>query len=43
MNKNKPQKKKERTLQPLKPKNPDTKGAPNDNDPQAQYENKDES
>ncbi len=28
---------------PLKPKHPDTKGAPDDNDPQAQYEDKDES
>ena len=28
---------------PLKPKNPDTKGAPNDQDPEAQYEDKDES
>ncbi len=28
---------------PLKPKHPDTKGAPNDQDPRAQYEDKDES
>ena len=28
---------------PLKPKHPDMKGAPNDNDPNAQYEDKDES
>jgi hypothetical protein len=31
------------THPPLKPKNPDTKGAPNDQDPHAQYEDKDES
>ena len=28
---------------PLKPKNPNTKGAPDDKDPSAQYEDKDES
>jgi hypothetical protein len=28
---------------PLKPKNPHTEGAPNDRDPNAQYEDKDES
>jgi hypothetical protein len=28
---------------PLKPKHPNTEGAPNDHDPNAQYEDKDES
>jgi hypothetical protein len=28
---------------PLKPKNPDTKGSPDNSDPEAQYEDKDES
>jgi hypothetical protein len=28
---------------PLKPKHPHTEGAPNDQDPKAQYEDKDES
>ena len=28
---------------PLKPKHPDTKGAPDNNDPNAQYEDKSES
>jgi hypothetical protein len=28
---------------PLKPKHPDTRGAPDDHDPNAQYEDKDES
>ena len=30
-------------LQPLKPKHPHTEGAPDDNDRNAQYEDKDES
>jgi hypothetical protein len=34
---------KKQSLQPLKPKNPHTEGAPNDNDRNAQYEDKDES
>jgi hypothetical protein len=39
----KPAKDKSAPQPPLKPKNPDTKGAPNDKDPEAQYEEKDES
>ena len=35
--------KKKAPPQPLKPKHPHTEGAPDDNDPNAQYENKDES
>ena len=40
-----PAKSKETSKQhpPLKPKNPNTKGAPDDKDPSAQYEDKDES
>ena len=30
-------------VQPLKPKHPNTEGAPDDKDPNAQYEDKDES
>jgi hypothetical protein len=41
---NKPESKpKKQQRPPLKPKHPHTEGAPNDNDPKAQYENKDES
>ena len=43
MNKNKPQNKKGRDLRPLKPKNPDITGAPDNNDPNARYEDKDQS
>jgi hypothetical protein len=34
---------KKETQPPLKPKHPHTEGAPDNNDPKAQYENKDES
>ena len=44
MSKDKKQpKKKDQPHPPLKPSHPDTQGAPDDNDPQAQYEDKDES
>ena len=45
MDNKKPKPKKEGNAShpPLKPKHPDTKGAPDDNDPNAQYEDKDES
>jgi hypothetical protein len=39
----KPADKKTSAPKPLKPKNPNTEGAPDDNDPKAQYEDKDES
>ncbi len=42
-NQNQNEEKKKTPPAPLKPKHPDTKGAPNDKDPQAQYEDKDES
>lgn len=42
-NKPKPEQKNVKPGGKLKPSQPDTKGAPNDKDPQAQYENKDES
>jgi hypothetical protein len=34
---------KKQPLKPLKPKHPHTEGAPDDKDPNAQYEDKDES
>lgn len=44
MNKNKTDARKKGTPHPpLKPKHPNTQNAPDDRDPQAQYENKDES
>jgi len=39
----KPPKKKESQHPPLKPKQPHTEGAPDNHDPKAQYEDKDES
>jgi hypothetical protein len=38
-----PKEKKDLPHPPLKPKHPDTEGAPDDKDPKAQYEDKDES
>jgi hypothetical protein len=42
-NKTDPKKAKETPQRPLKPKQPNTEGAPDDHDPKAQYEDKDES
>jgi len=39
----KPSSRKSQPNPTLKPKHPDTTGAPDDNNPQAQYEDKDES
>jgi len=45
MNKNNKNSKKKKSLShpPLKPNHPHTEGAPDDHDPRAQYEDKDES
>ncbi len=43
MNNEKKDDKKKQPNPPLKPKHPNTEGAPDDNDPNAQYEDKDES
>jgi hypothetical protein len=43
MNNEKKDDKKKQPAPPLKPQHPHTEGAPDDNDPNAQYEDKDES